>query len=411
TKISASPSASTTGRTPGWASRLLISEPNKNDVETTVSTLRDLFTDTVNRQLVADVPVCTLLSGGLDSSAITTIAAAAFRKMGSGPLHTYSIDYAENDLYFKSGEFQPNSDAEWVDYVSRYCGTEHHNVIVDTPELVDALMVAMRAKDMPGMADIDSSLYLFCSQIKEQATVALSGECADEIFGGYPWFHNQQALSSDLFPWCRDLSTRTSIFSPELIAMTKPREYMSRRYQETLAQVPALPGERPYDARIREMFYLNINWFMATLLDRKDRMSMATGLEVRVPFADHRLVEYAWNIPWQMKNLGGREKGVLRKALQGLLPEEVLYRKKSPYPKTHHPAYRAAVADKLLAILNDPASPLLPLINQAAIREMIDNRDGSFARPWFGQLMTDAQLFAFLLQTNAWLTEYRVSII
>ncbi|SFR07359.1 asparagine synthase (glutamine-hydrolyzing) [Desulfoscipio geothermicus] len=390
-----------------WA---LESKPHEDDLETTVTTVRDLFQDAVERQLVADVPVCTLLSGGLDSSAITAFAAESFFRGGMGNLHTWSVDFAENDRYFEASVFQPNSDAPWVRRVSNYLGTVHHPVIIDTPELVDALTVAVRARDLPGMADVDASLYLFSRAVKEEATVALSGECADEVFGGYPWFHRPEVLTEGTFPWMRSLERREQLLAPEVVDWIRPREYVDRRYRETLAEVPHLPGENPREARMRELLYLTLNWFMATLLDRKDRMSMAVGLEVRVPFCDHRLVEYVWNIPWEMKTLGGMAKGILRRALAGILPEEVLHRRKSPYPKTHNPNYLEAVRQQLVEILADTESPLLELINVEAVRAMVSAGQLSFKQPFFGQLMTDAQFFAYLIQLDYWLREYNVQI-
>ncbi|MFZ3171911.1 MAG: asparagine synthase (glutamine-hydrolyzing) [Carboxydocellales bacterium] len=388
----------------------LESQPHGDDLNTTADKVRFLLQDTIERQLVADVPICTLLSGGLDSSAITAFAAKFLRDAGRGPLHTYSIDYVDNDHHFRVNEFQPNSDSPWVPIVSEFFGTEHHSVFIDTPELVESLTIAMLSRDLPGMADVDSSLLLFCREIKKQSTVALSGECADEIFGGYPWFHNQAALASGTFPWMNGLETKLGILAPELLEVLQPEQYLQRRYQETLAEVPVLAGEDPQNARMREMFYLNIVWFMATLLDRKDRMSMATGLEVRVPFADHRLVEYVWNIPWSMKMCDNMEKGILRRALKGILPPDVLTRRKSPYPKTHHPAYLNTVRQQLLQVLEDSNSPILPLINTSKIRAMACSQEAAFGRPWFGQLMTDAQLFAYLLQTDTWLRKYQVHI-
>ncbi len=388
----------------------LESRPHEDDLDTTTAKVRELFCDAVTRQLVADVPVCTLLSGGLDSSAITAVAAGVWDQNGAKPLHTWSVDYRDNDMYFKPDLFQPNSDAQWVKRVSENLGTEHHEVIIDTPELVDALAAAVRARDLPGMADVDSSLYLFSRAIKKSATVALSGECADEIFGGYPWFHKPQAAAEGTFPWLRGLTERVHMLAPEIVDLLQPEEYVKRRYQETLAEVPRLAGEDPREAHLRELAYLTMNWFMATLLDRKDRMSMAVGLEVRVPFCDHRLVEYAWNIPWVMKNCGNMEKGILRRAVTGLLPEDVLNRRKSPYPKSHHPAYLETVRRMVIEILDDSASPLLPLINADNVRRMTQSTGSFFSRPFYGQLMTDAQYFAYLIQVDTWLREYRVQI-
>lgn len=391
-----------------WA---LESRPHPDDLETTAATIRRLLQDTVERQLVSDVPVCTLLSGGLDSSAVTAFAASAFTRAGLGPLNTYSVDYVGNDRYFHPSDFQPNSDAWWVGQVADYLGTRHHNVLIDTPELVEALETAVRARDLPGMADVDSSLYLFAKAVKKEATVALSGEAADEIFGGYPWFRREEDINAKTFPWARLLEKRLRFLSPELVQYIRPEEHVAERYLQALAEVPRLEGEDQRDARLREISYLSITRFMPVLLDRKDRMSMAVGLEVRVPYCDHRLVEYVWNIPWSMKFCDGKEKGILRRALAGLLPAGVLERRKSPYPKTHNPAYLAAVRDRVLSILDDPASPLLPLIDTAAVRALAQTNAADMDLPWFGQLMTGPQLFAYLVQLDIWLREYRVVII
>ncbi len=393
---------------PYWT---LPSAPHPDDLPTTVVRVRELVQDAVERQLVADVPVCTLLSGGLDSSALTAFAAAAFRTRGLGELHTWSVDYRDNALYFQASDFQPNDDAPWVQRMSSYLETRHHPVIIDTPALVEALVPAMRARDLPGMADVDASLYLFCQQIKREATVALSGECADEVFGGYPWFHRPELLHADTFPWSRNLAARVSWLAPDLVARLQPQAYVDARYREALAEVPHLPGEDPAEARLRAMFYLNLTRWMPTLLDRKDRMSMAAGLEVRVPFCDHRLVEYVWNVPWAMKCCDSQAKGLLRRALTGVLPTDVLTRRKSPYPKTHHPAYLAGVREAALQILNDTSSPLQTLVQAPVIRELARGENAASAPPWFGQLMGGAQLFAYLVQVDAWLREYRVRIV
>lgn len=198
--------------------------------------------------------------------------------------------------------------------------------------------------------------------------------------------------------------------SGDLIEAVRPAEYIAARYAETLGEVPRLPGETPLEARRRELFYLNFTWFMQTLLDRKDRMSMANGLEVRVPYCDHRLVQYIWNVPWEIKMLNGREKGLLRKALEGILPEDVLYRKKSPYPKTHNPAYEETVKNRLSGVLHDPSSPLLALVDRKAVNAMV-SEPSDISRPWFGQLMARPQLYAWLLQIDMWMRKYRVSLV
>lgn len=388
----------------------LESRPHTDNLDITTETVRELFRDSVERQLVGDVPVCMFLSGGLDSSAITAVSSNYYKKNNLAPLTTYSIDYVDNDIFFKANDFQPNSDSQWVQKVSSSLETKHNNIIIDTQQLTEALTQALKARDLPGMADIDSSLYLFCREVKKNATVALSGECADEIFGGYPWFQRQELLYSDTFPWSQSLEERTSLLSPEIRNRIDPLEYVSERYKQTLGKVPRLEGENKHEERLREIFYLNIVWFMSNLLDRKDRMSMATGLEIRVPFCDHRFVEYVWNIPWHIKNYNGREKGILRKALKGLLPDDVLERKKSPYPRTFNPSYSSAVRKWLSAILNDSTSPIHEIINTKIVRNMIET-ESEFQKPWFGQLMRSEQLFAYLIQIDIWLKEYKVNFI
>ncbi|MFC0332182.1 asparagine synthase (glutamine-hydrolyzing) [Paenibacillus sepulcri] len=388
----------------------LESRPHTQNVQETARTVGDLLKDTVERQLVSDVPLCTLLSGGLDSSALTTYAVRYYEQNGQDKVHTFSVDYVDNDKHFKAHAFQPNSDAPWIERMTKHLDTVHHPVQFDTPELVDALRDAMLARDLPGMADVDASLLLFCREIKKGATVAISGEAADEIFGGYPWFHREEALNAGTFPWALAAEMRAGLLSQDVAAWIKPLEYIGDRYSDAIAQVPRLDGEDAAARRMREMSYLNITRFMPTLLDRKDRMSMAVGLEVRVPFCDHRLVDYVFNIPWEIKTAGDREKGILRLALEGVLPPDVLYRKKSPYPKTHNPNYLEAVRSRLLDVLNEGQSPLLPLINVKKIRELAESDNASSNIPWFGQLMSGPQLFAYLLQTDMWLREYKIVI-
>lgn len=395
------------GRTGTRVSRYwgLRSEPHRDDPAATAARVRELLRDTVERQLVSDVPVCAFLSGGLDSSAVTALAARAL----DGPLHTYSVDYDGNERHFHPTGFQPDADGPWAGRVAAALGTVHRRVTVDTPTLVEALTDSVRANDRPGMADIDASLFLFCREVKREATVALSGEAADEVFGGYPWFWRDELRTRETFPWVHRVRERAGLLSPAVRELIRPEAYIEQRYREALAEVPRLEGEDPEATRVRELFYLNLTRFMPTLLDRKDRMSMAAGLEVRVPYCDHRLVEYAWNVPWAVK-YDGREKGLLRRSLTGLLPEDVLGRRKSPYPKTHHPAYRAAVTRRLEGLLADPSSPLLPLIDRHRVAEVLRSGGEPFEPAWFGQLMGGAQLFAYLIQIDVWLREYGVTI-
>lgn len=388
----------------------LVSHDHPDDLPTTTRHLRELLEDTVARQLVADVPVVTLLSGGLDSSIVTALAAQTFAQQGRGPLHTYSIDFVDMDRYFHSDGFQTNLDAPWVQMVSKAWGTHHHQVVLDTPELVSDLLLALHARNFPGMADVDSSLLTFCREIKRDATVALSGEAADEIFGGYPWFHMEGALSATTFPWARTLDRRLEVWSPRLRGLAHLEEYIHDRYSQAITEVPRLAAEPRDQARLREIAYLSITRFMPTLLDRKDRMSMEVGLEVRVPYCDHRLVEYAWNIPWPWKRLEGHAKGILRKACADLLPASVVWRQKSPYPSTVNPSYREAMRSWLRQVLSEEDSPLHPWINHAYLHTLTEGEAEIADIPWFGQLMGTPQLFAFLIQLDHWFRAYKVRV-
>ncbi|OZI12386.1 asparagine synthase (glutamine-hydrolyzing) [Bacillaceae bacterium SAS-127] len=387
------------------------SKKHDHSLQETIEHVRFLVQDAVERQLVADMPVCTFLSGGVDSSAISAMASNYFAKTNRGLLHTYSIDYEQNEQFFQANAFQPDADSPWIERMTQYIASIHESAVIDNEQLVERLKDATMMRDLPGMADVDSSLLWFCERIKKDFTVALSGECADEIFGGYPWFYKEEMLNEGAFPWMRSLDEREQLLLPHWQTKLDLKGYVQEKYNETVKETPQLAGESPLEAKRREMFYLNMIWFMTTLLERKDRMSMGASLEVRVPFADHRLVEYVWNIPWEIKMLNGREKGLLRQALEGILPDDVLYRKKSPYPKTHHPKYTQRVKQQLTAIIENKTSPILELLSKQKMKEIIDTNGSSLKHPWFGQLMTGPQLIAHLIQTNQWLKHYNINIV
>ena len=388
----------------------LKSKPHTDDFETTCNTVKSLIEDSIERQLVSDVPLCTLLSGGLDSSIITAYASNYCKKHQMPTLNTFSVDYVDNDKNFVKSDFQPNSDKYYIDLMVNTFKTNHKTIVIDTPELVKELDNACIARDFPGMADVDSSFLLFCKYIKPYATVTLSGECADEIFGGYPWFFRKDCLESNTFPWSIAISERQELLNKDISKKVNLKEYIDSKYFESLNKVEILSDDSPETAEKRKIFYLNLNWFMQTLLDRTDRMSMFNGFEVRVPFCDYRIVEYVWNIPWEMKAYKGREKGLLRHVMEGFLPEEIIYRKKSPYPKTHNPNYLTAVKTKLRNIMEDKNSPIRNLLDENYIMDILENGENTFKRPWFGQLMTGPQLMAYLCQVNMWLEKYEPKI-
>lgn len=386
--------------------RIRANEHPHNEKQT-IEYTRYLLTDAIERQLISDVPLCTFLSGGLDSSIISNVAANHFRNKNK-VLDTYSVNYVDNKKYFQQSLFQPNSDEDFIEIMTDHIKSNHNQVILDNTDLYNAIFDAVKARDLPAMVDVDSSLLLFCREVKKDFTVALSGECADELFGGYPWYHNKEILFEECFPWSRSLDVRRSILKDG--AFPKGEEYVHNRYMQTVRKTDTLPSDTPHQKRMREMFMLNFNWFMQNLLDRKDRCSMYNGLEVRVPFCDYRIVSYAYNMPWEYKALNGREKGIVRKAFSDLLPETITWRKKSPYPKTHNPLYFKLVSDGAMQVLNDKTSPLRYYLKDSGVKEIINNPDG-ISSPWYGQLMRAPQILAYIVQLDYWFKEYKVEIV
>ena len=386
---------------PYW--KLKANEFDENEEEAVEHTYL-LVKDSIERQLVSDVPLATFLSGGLDSSIISKIASDKYKESGK-TLDTYSVDYTDNDKYFKKSLFQPNKDSDYIDVISSYIGSNHHNIVLNNVDVANALEEAVIERGVPGFVDIDSSLMLFCKEVKKDFTVCLSGECADEIFAGYPWYHKKEILFENVFPWARNTNIRQRILKNGFLS--DGEEYLQSAYKNTLKNISYLESDDKINKRMREMFVLNLNWFMQTLLARKDNMSMASSLEVRVPFCDYRLVEYAYNMPWNIKALDGREKGILRKAFENDLPKEIAWRKKSPYPKTHNPAYFARVKELLAIALTDKSTPLMDWIDIDNLYLLLRNPD-SLPEPWYGQLMGIPQIAAYIYQIYAWIKHYNV---
>lgn len=373
----------------------------------TLEHTRFLVTDAIHRQMVSDMPIGTFLSGGLDSSIITALCARQMAARGER-LKTFSVDYRNNDRYFRPGKFQPNSDGEYIQIMCEALDTDHSRTELTPEELAGALEDSTIARDLPGMADVDFSLLVFCRRIREDVKVALSGECADEIFGGYPWYRDPEVRSLAGFPWAQNTQDRAEMIAPEAVRGLNPREFVMDAYRETVSKSDILPGTSPLEQRMKEMVNLNFRWFMQTLLDRKDRMSMYSGLEVRVPFCDYRIAEYLYTVPWAYKDWQGREKGLLRQAVEGLLPDSVRLRKKSPYPKTFDPAYEQIMAERLRGLLADKSAPIYALVRREKLESLM-TMDSPW--PWYGQLMRRPQTMAYFLQLDFWLRHYQVELL
>ncbi|WP_371017685.1 asparagine synthase (glutamine-hydrolyzing) [Pseudalkalibacillus sp. JSM 102089] len=382
----------------------LESKPHTDDVDTTTETIRELLTDTVQRQLISDMPVVSMLSGGLDSSGLTSLAAQEFKQTDK-KLGTYSIDFDQNEDHFQKDFLRHDMDEPWVKRVSDHVGTDHHSVTFGADQLLSNLLEPMRGRDLPGVGEIETSLYLLFTEMKKDATVALSGESADEVFSGYPWFHQEKYLGAEVYPWLVNLKGISSVLSEETKKQIQPEQYQKERFAEAYEEIPFLEGESEFEAKQRQMSYFFITRFLPFMLDRKDRASMKTGFEVRVPFCDYRIVEYLWNVPIDYKNVDNIEKGILRRALKGALPDDVLYRKKSAYPSDKDPVYLEGVQNWMIDILDNPDSPILSLIDTKKVRAIASNETE--------EMNTDQMkgLLDYLIQINAWLDEYDIELI
>lgn len=393
-----------------WA---LEAREHTDDLPATIAHVRELLDDIVARQLIADVPLCTLLSGGLDSSVITALAAKGLAEAGRGPVRSFAVDFTGQTENFQADAMRSTPDGPYAHALAAHVRSDHRDIVLDTTDLMDRAHrdAVLVARDLPvGLGEADTSLYLLFKAIREQTTVALSGESADEVFGGYRWFHEPEAVHADTFPWLWAIRsgfaaqptrlTRESLLAPDLLRALDLPGYQDARYREALAEVPVLPGETGLERRMREISYLHLTRFVQFLLDRKDRASMATGLEVRVPFCDHRLVEYVFNAPWAMKSFDGREKSLLRAAARDVLPDAVADRVKSPYPSTQDPRYAEALREELRGLLDDAGAPVRELVDTAAAAEAVASAPGP-------DLRNSSEI---VLALDAWLRRYDVTL-
>ena len=343
---------------------MLTAHEHEDDLPRTIRTVAELLEDIVQRQIVSDVPLCSLLSGGLDSSAVTAMAHRAIAAQQGGRIRSFSVDFANHGAAFVAGDFHKSSDTPFVRDFVAHVGCDHTEVVLDSLELAnrDLSRAVIRAADFPLSlsGDMFSSLYRLFQAVRAESTVALSGESSDEVFGGYPWFHDPKAVDAATFPWLAATGSTfdgTQVLDADLLERLNLREFQADSYAQAVAETPVHKGEDAVERRMREISYLHLTRFVQFLLDRKDRMSMAVGLEVRVPFCDHRLVDYVFNIPWHLKTFDGREKSILRAATRKLLPKSIVERQKNPYPSTQDPAYEKALRAEVAEVRERGISP------------------------------------------------------
>ena len=387
----------------------LQAKPHTENYEETKEHTKELVVNAIKRQLLSDVELGTLLSGGLDSSMVTAVAARELYRQGQR-LKTFSFEFQDNEKHFVSNSFQPSLDAYYVQKMVEHLHTDHTVLTCDARTLVKYLKPAVEARDLPGMADVESSLLYFCGEVAKERKVVLTGECADEIFGGYPWFYKKEMLWADTFPWARDFSARTALLRDEVLEELPLELYVQNAYEKTLQEVSYLETDGKEERRRREVMYLNLRWFMQTLLDRMDRTSMKCGMEARGPFADKEIMEYLFNMPWEMKSKDGEVKGILKEVAKQYLPEEVWNRKKSPYPKTYDPRYEALVKEELLHILEDTSHPFCRLYDVEKVKRFLKG-ESNVSRPFYGQLMAGPQYMAYLCQIAWWFELYDIKLV
>lgn len=384
----------------------LKARPHMDSYRDTVDQVSWLISDSIERQMVSDIPICSFLSGGLDSSLVSAVCQKKLKERGR-ILNTFSFDFKDNTKNFRANAFQSSLDRPFAAEMAEHIGSNHTFLECDNQTQADYLYKAVDARDFPCMADVESSMLYFCELVSKTNQVALTGECADEIFGGYPWFHNQNLWNKNTFPWSWDMDARKTLLNDEFSRHLHMDEYSKQAYQKTIDETPLCPEDTPAEKRRREISWLNIRWFMMTLLNRMDRASMYSGLEARVPFADHRILDYVFNVPWSMKCKDGRTKSLLQEAGKGLLPDSVLYRKKSPYPKTYDPAYENLLAGRLREMLNQTNSPLTGIVDKTKLERFLSS-PSDYGKPWYGQLMAGPQMLAYLLQVGYWIEKYSI---
>lgn len=376
---------------------------HEEDEQETVRHVRELIDQAVEE--IMPLRPASMLSGGLDSTVLT-----AWMCRKGAHVKTFSVDYAQNDRYFCASSFQPERDAPYIALAAEEFGTEHMSIMLSQHALAGALSEAVDARGFPGMADIDSSLLLFAREIAPYAKHVVSGECGDEVFGGYPWFRDVSMMREDAFPWSGSVGLRESVLHERVAKKADIPGHVHRTLKNAVDAAAILPGEAADEACLRTMQQLCFRFFMANLQERAVCMCSACGLEVLTPFSDDRLLEYVYNVPWRMKFMGGQEKGLLRAAAGEMLPEKLRTRRKSPYPKTCSPEYAQIVVEMTQNMLNDPCSPILELIDRCAVEKIASSGLSPVETPWFGQLMAGPQMLAYLLQINEWMRRRNVEI-
>ncbi|HUQ90181.1 MAG TPA: asparagine synthase (glutamine-hydrolyzing) [Bryobacteraceae bacterium] len=340
---------------PYWDMPLPDGEPSSpHDDSYWIAETRRRLEETVRMRLMSDVPLGMFLSGGLDSSAI----AALIKRMVTGPVKTFSVGYEEARY----------SELGYAAQVARTIGTEHHEVLLSRDEFFHSLPTLIWHEDEPIAWPSSVSLYIVSRLAATQVKVVLTGEGSDELFGGYERYR-WNLLNSRALGWYRLLppglrrTIREQVASSSLLRASLRRKlshtflgrddtieslYLENFYgaftlPEQSSLLSASPGavfasyRRYWDqaataSLLRRMLYADQKTYLVELLMKQDQMSMATSIESRVPFLDHQFAAFAMMVPDHLKIRGGEQKYVLKKAVEDLLPHDIIYRAKMGFP-------------------------------------------------------------------------------
>ncbi|MGW0537861.1 asparagine synthetase B family protein [Streptomyces sp. NPDC003032] len=383
----------------------LESGPHTDGHERTVARVRELLGETVAAYLAVDPELGVLMSGGLDSTAVAAYVSTLRERGGdAGRLRTYSLEFDTDTTNFKPSALRPEPDGPYARRVAKELGTDHQAIVLSTAQLTAAGQEAREARGMPGWGQFDTSFLVMAKTIRQECATVLTGSFADEIFGGYPWFHDPEVLAADTFPWLGNAPRVWAGLSREFIENAQPERMEQERYHALLAKVPRLPGDSPEEARMREALFLSLQGPTAVNQERGERMSAAAGLSAPSPYTDHKLLQYVWNVPWSEKSRPPGWKYLLKAAVADMVPQVVLDRPKSGYPGTHDPVYAQQTMDALKEIADNPAAPLHPLMDQDRLRRFTSAADGTMT------FISAAHMLIPVVETNAWMERFGVKV-
>lgn len=391
---------------PFWT---LEAKPHQETYEETIEHAGYLLKNCIHRQMLSLPEASCFLSGGLDSSLVAAMVDKEKKAANiKEPLETFSFDFSQSQSFFHANDYQPSLDKPYVITMTNHLNTHHHFLECSTLHQTALLQDAVTACDGPCMADITSSLLHFCRLSAPFTKTVFTGECADEIFAGYPWYHKDNDTTLSGFPWSH-IPPRKALLSQEVVQKLSLEDYEQTVFYNELTKVPCLEKDSPAQQLHRQKFVLTIRYFMQTLLDRMDRCAWASGLSALVPFADLSLVTYLYNVPFEWKSKNHEPKHLLREIAKPYLPPEIVTRKKSPYPKNYNPNYEQLLIHQLKQRLKDANSPLLSLLDLSKTFDYFE-QPTNYSNPWYGQLMAGPQLLAYYLQIDDWIVRYHINL-